>query len=402
MNMNRVFVIFIVLILLLSSSLILIGQQVNASRQSIHHINRLPYTITESGTYILDTDAYAAADKNAITIEASSVVLNGNGHMIKGDGVGISAENVSNVSIENMRIAGGLRDGIYLSNFSNGNIYNNTINNRYLGVVMHDSSDNNIYGNKISKNKIGIVLYTSSNNRIYSNIVSNSGGIVLYSSSDNNLIYNNMVRKNYDGLCLVGSSNNIIHDNMISGNTYGIGLLGSSNNNFYHNDFINNTVQVDSRDSVNVWDNGYPSGGNYWSDYSGIDSNGDGIGDTPYIVNNSNNNIDHYPLIKPFNITSLLPIKTVTTIRPTLTTTATVITTHTSHPSTVISATLITTHTTATRTSQANLTGSSTSMTNTISSPFIHPARKVSLASLATVVGIVIVIGIVITVLKKY
>jgi len=49
----------------------------------------------------------------------------------------------------------------------------------------------------------------------------------------------------------------------------------------------------------NVWDDGYPSGGNYWSDYAGVDADGDGIGDTPYIIDD--NNIDHYPLMGPFN-----------------------------------------------------------------------------------------------------
>jgi nitrous oxidase accessory protein NosD len=57
----------------------------------------------------------------------------------------------------------------------------------------------------------------------------------------------------------------------------------------------------------NTWDNGYPSGGNYWSDYSGVDeysgpyqneTGSDGIGDTPYIIDEKN--CDRYPLITPF------------------------------------------------------------------------------------------------------
>lgn len=50
--------------------------------------------------------------------------------------------------------------------------------------------------------------------------------------------------------------------------------------------------------TTNRWDNGYPSGGNHWSDYTGADINGDGIGDTPYIVDA--NNTDHYPLMTPY------------------------------------------------------------------------------------------------------
>jgi len=89
---------------------------------------------------------------------------------------------------------------------------------------------------------------------------------------------------------------------------YGILLGNSSNyNSIFHNNFINDAQQVISIDSVNVWDDGYPSGGNYWSDYSGIDEkNGpnqdqpgsDGIGDAPYIIEVDNR--DRYPLMIPW------------------------------------------------------------------------------------------------------
>ena len=38
--------------------------------------------------------------------------------------------------------------------------------------------------------------------------------------------------------------------------------------------------------------------GNYWDDYNGSDTNGDGIGETPYIIDG--NNSDNYPLIERF------------------------------------------------------------------------------------------------------
>ena len=59
---------------------------------------------------------------------------------------------------------------------------------------------------------------------------------------------------------------------------------------------IANTQQVKNSTSLiaNFWDDGYPSGGNYWNDYNGTDSNGDGIGDSLYIIDADNTN--HIPL----------------------------------------------------------------------------------------------------------
>ena len=83
-------------------------------------------------------------------------------------------------------------------------------------------------------------------------------------------------------------------------------------NQIYHNTFMDNSLHAyDVGD--NIWDNGYPSGGNYWDDYKGSDdfhgvdqdiAGSDGIGDTPYLIPDCLtiacahavvNNLDHYP-----------------------------------------------------------------------------------------------------------
>ncbi|RLE47179.1 MAG: hypothetical protein DRJ31_09260, partial [Candidatus Methanomethylicota archaeon] len=81
-----------------------------------------------------------------------------------------------------------------------------------------------------------------------------------------------------------------------------------SNNIIYHNNLIDNGVQASLYESYdNLWDDGYPSGGNYWSDYVGVDlssgpyqneTGSDGIGDSLYIIDV--NNTDRYPLMGPF------------------------------------------------------------------------------------------------------
>jgi hypothetical protein len=80
----------------------------------------------------------------------------------------------------------------------------------------------------------------------------------------------------------------------------------SLNNIIYHNNFVDNQEAVhditespspwfEAEPAVNVWDSG--TTGNYWSNYTGVDNNGDGVGDTPYIINR--NNKDNYPLMEP-------------------------------------------------------------------------------------------------------
>jgi hypothetical protein len=87
-----------------------------------------------------------------------------------------------------------------------------------------------------------------------------------------------------------------------------IHLYSPSNNTIYHNNFIGNAFQASTDGSPNTWDNGYPSGGNYWSDYNGTDlhsgpcqnvTGSDGIGDTPYAI--GANNMDDYPLMGVFS-----------------------------------------------------------------------------------------------------
>ena len=109
---------------------------------------------------------------------------------------------------------------------------------------------------------------------------------------------NNYIKNNRDGIYIYGSYNTIFLNDIVDNKRYGIIVSttsGNKNNLVYHNNLINNTIQAYSQRD-NQWDNGYPSGGNYWDDYNGTDNDGDGIGDTPYHI--PNNVFDRYPFIK--------------------------------------------------------------------------------------------------------
>jgi parallel beta-helix repeat protein len=238
------------------------------------------------------------------------------GNIISGNNItnnnydGISLSYSSGNIISGNNIAAN-NQGIDLFHSSSSIISGNNITNNDDGIHIWYSSKNSMAGNTITANSgVGISLSESSNNNSISgnNLRNNYGGIGLGSSSNNTLTRNNITNNSYYGFSLSYSSGNIISGNNITNNKlYGIQLLYSSNNNsIYHNNFINNLEQVYSSKLTNTWDDGYPSGGNYWSDYltrypNATEIDHTGIGDISYEINA--NNTDHYPLMIPYETT---------------------------------------------------------------------------------------------------
>ena len=205
--------------------------------------------------------------------------------------------------------------GIKLYNSSNYNsISGNNITAKSdlpilgYGIKLYDSSNNSISGNNIKDNIVsGIGVHGSSNNSIYGNNINNNQDGIVFTSSSYNIISRNTITNNGFGIELSDSHNNSVSGNNLANNNNGIQLDSSSNNPIYHNNFEDNTEQAYSSNSTNVWDDGYPSGGNYWSDhnppdiYSGPyqnETDSDKIGDMPHIIDG--NNTDKYPLIYPY------------------------------------------------------------------------------------------------------
>jgi len=228
---------------------------------------------------------------DSIVVERNNILMDGAGYTVQGDGIG---------------------RGVDLSGRTNVTLTNMKIETFDYGIYLSGSNYSAVSGTEIASSNIaGINLYCSFNNRISGNNITANvyEGVYLYSSSNNTISGNNITANGWDGVYLYSSSNNTISGNNIKDNGYGVSSYYSSNDRSFHNNFINNTSQVDTQATTDVWDDGYPSGGNYWSNYTGMDEKSgpnqdlpgsDGIGDTPYGIDE--NNQDRYPLMKTHDI----------------------------------------------------------------------------------------------------
>ena len=171
------------------------------------------------------------------------------------------------------------------------------------GILLWNSDECNVHGNIVKYNYYGVTIYSSwpesKYNTVRDNLIANNSaaGIFLEGHVETGLVY----------------SETTIIENTITNNWAGLYSYLHSDNRICHNSFINNTLQtLLTTGDTHIWDDGYPSGGNYWSDYTGVDANMDGIGDSFYEIDS--NNIDHYPLMgmfSNFNATSEYHVQTI-------------------------------------------------------------------------------------------
>ncbi len=203
--------------------------------------------------------------------------------------------NKTNLSSTNFVDAG----QILLANCNDSIISDLTFSQTGLPIMMVYSDNNEISNISINDEVYGIGIAACDNNTIKNNEIEECGiGIWLLSYCDNNNFNGNkFINNSHAGVKLGMDTNNTFNNNLFKDNQdYGIYLMSWSEGNLIHkNIFVNNTEHAFDETDANFWDNGVL--GNFWDDYTGVDLNGDGIGDSPYDVSGSFPNQDRYPLM---------------------------------------------------------------------------------------------------------
>jgi len=309
-------------------------------------------------------DVYVFVDNllnHTLEIQCDNIVVDGAGFTLKGVGVnaGVTLSGRKNVTIKNLDVRNYVMSvwfqqssnniisdnsmltffNVILDSSSNNQITGNNITGQDTGYgygvqVNSGSFNNSIIGNSFADTGIGVRVEGGDYNLVSgncfirggtsvlvrgfyniiskNNMVDGRGGISVTGPGSYNMIFgNNITGKSKCGIKIYHGSSNTVYENYVANSAVGVKLgfdlefpdRKVEDNVFYHNNFVNNIqyVFIGYVPDSNFWNNGKK--GNYWSNYNGIDTDGDGIGDTPYVIDE--NNQDNYPLMAPVDIATI-------------------------------------------------------------------------------------------------
>ena len=259
----------------------------------------------------VETSTFQNDAVGILCFDSRDMMLNGN--VFNNQEWGIALGNSTRITISGNRVSSSSFDGIMIGESKGGivNVVNNTVSDSAIAGIMTFAVSATVSGNVVTNNHFFGIYDLSDSAIISANNVTSNPDIGIQVSSVTAKVDSNLITGNGFGVLIWSSGNTTLWKNQISANGIGVecalqsGCAGRTL--VFHNNFVKNGTNA--MPGVNVaWDAGYPVGGNYWSDFTGVDNCSgpnqnicpapDGIGDTPYY--SLGVLLDHYPLIKPF------------------------------------------------------------------------------------------------------
>jgi len=234
--------------------------------------------------------------------------------IVVGGRIGIGVFNSTLVAVTNCTVQGTNLGGVFVASSTDVSMVNNVLAaNQQNGVLIQNSAFLAMKNNTISFNPLnGLVLSISENVDVAGNLFFNNPvGAILIETNLSSIQDNVMIQQSSTGIFLSSDC----HNNTVESNTFinstSLGATTSlkcTDNLFAGNNFINGSFSPQASDfnGANRWNDSYPTGGNHWSDYTGIDLmsgpnqdvlGSDGIGDTPYTIESIATVVDQYPLM---------------------------------------------------------------------------------------------------------
>ena len=193
---------------------------------------------------------------------------------------GITLTDTADIEVNHVRIKHVL-DGLYMNRDFNSVIHETDISQSRYGIHLMYSEGTAILQNHLYNNVTGIMHMITSHTQITENVIENHHayngfGIVLF-DGDSIEVEKNEIRANQGGISFQQIDSSSIRENVIANNQIALQFqLYGGANQFAENDLFGNIVSATSDQQ------GATLLRNYWDDYSGMDFDANGYGDTPY------------------------------------------------------------------------------------------------------------------------
>ena len=268
-----------------ANAIIIKGDGSVLGTDKIHHVGNL-YSLTDSVTNV------------PIVVECNNIILDGGGFTLQGASwwgtpaaINLTCTNttVQNFIIKSWEV------GI-LGAYNNNTITNNAIESCERALAIY-ADYYVVTANSISNTAFGVRILNANSNLFVGNTLRHNGyGFSATNSWDNSVVANNIENNNV-AFSLDATTFQVYHNNFID------------QNRDFEGGWYTHLLTLGNSSLLPSWDDGYPSGGNYYNDYksrypnaSEIDTSG--IGNIPYVINFNPNVTDNYPLIEPTKVSA--------------------------------------------------------------------------------------------------